>query len=193
MHELHTDIEIAAPPEDIWSALVDFSAYSGWNPFIRHVRGGPEEGASLDVRIRPPSARARKIRATVLVVRPMRELRCRMRFLMPEVFEAEHWCLLMPLAEGEVRFEQHLWIDGLASPFLRNRVDRNISRGFREMNAALKGRVERRLARDAPRTEAQLEMPTLEEVLLPDEALPAPAGAAAVEPQVRRRREANAG
>jgi len=191
MHELHTDIEITAPPQDVWSTLVDFPAYSGWNPFIRHVGGVPEEGASLDVRIRPPSAPARKVRATVTVVRPLRELRCRMRFLIPAVFEAEHWCLLTPLAEGEVRFEQHLRIGGLAAPFLRSRVDRNIARGFREMNAALKGRIERRLAKDAG---GPPETPTLKEVLLPDEASPAPAEAAgAVEPQVRQRREANAG
>ena len=192
MHELHTDIEIAASPEEVWSVLADFPAYSEWNPFIRYVGGEPVEGARLDIRIRPPSAPAKKIRASVLVVRPLRELRCRMRFLIPDFLDAEHWCLLMPLAEGEVRFEQHLWIDGLASPFLRSRVDRNISRGFREMNAALKGRVERRLGRAAPGG-APSDMPTLEDVLLPEEARPTLVEAPPAESQVRSRREASAG
>ena len=147
MHELHTDIDIAATPGDVWSVLADFPAHSGWNPFIRHIRGAASEGASLDICVRPPGAPRAHLRATVLVARPPRELRWRSRILMPEIFEAEHWFVLIPLSSGEVRLQQSLWIDGLVSPFLRNRVDRDVYRGFREMNSALKGRVERRRER----------------------------------------------
>jgi hypothetical protein len=42
-----------------------------------------------------------------------------------------------------VRFEQRERFRGLLTPLMRDRIDRSFSRGFREMNAALKGRVER--------------------------------------------------
>jgi hypothetical protein len=46
VHELHTEIEIAATRERVWSILTDFGAYPRWNPFIRSIDGAPEKGAS---------------------------------------------------------------------------------------------------------------------------------------------------
>jgi hypothetical protein len=65
------------------------------------------------------------------------------RLLVPGFFEGEHRFLLEPLPNGHVRFEQREQFRGLLTPLMRDRIDRSIYRGFREMNAALKGRVER--------------------------------------------------
>jgi len=175
MHELRTDIEIAASAQEIWDVLVDFPVYSRWNPFIRHVQGIAEEGSSLEVSIHPPGARRTKIRATVLVADPPREMRWRAQLIFPEVFEIDHQFLFTPLPGGEVRFEQNFASSGLMALLLRESVDRSIFRGFREMNSALKGRVERCAAArsseaaaeastDAPAeapTEAPAETPTV--------------------------------
>jgi len=75
MHELHTEIEIQATPERIWSVLTDFAAYPQWNPFIRSVEGSPEKGASLTVRIEPSGAKAMTFRPRVLVADRPHELR----------------------------------------------------------------------------------------------------------------------
>ena len=32
MHQIVTEIDIAASPERVWSILMDFSAYPQWNP-----------------------------------------------------------------------------------------------------------------------------------------------------------------
>ena len=50
MRELHTEIEIAAPPERVWAVLTDFGSYPEWNPFIRQISGHPAVGSHLDVR-----------------------------------------------------------------------------------------------------------------------------------------------
>ena len=186
MHELHTDIDIAATPEDVWSVLVDFPAHSSWNPFIRHIHGTAREGASLHIYFRPPGAPRVRLRATVLVAQPPRELRWRSRILMPEVFEAEHWFVLIPLSSREVRLQQSLWIDGLVSPFLRNRVDRDVHRGFREMNSALKGRVERNRERTEPESAQVANVATLESVLFPDTPPSVPVEKPRAESEVRR-------
>jgi len=143
MHELHTDIEIAARPEEIWAVLTDFAAYSRWNPFIRHVYGVAEKGRSLEVCIHPPGSRGARFRSRVLVADAPRELRWRGHLLVPGVLAGEHRFLIEPLPDGGVRFEQSERFSGLLAPLLRSRIERNVSRGFREMNAALKGRVER--------------------------------------------------
>ncbi len=53
MHEIKTEIEIAATPEQVWSILTDFSAYPQWNPFIRSINGTVKTGERLTAFIQP--------------------------------------------------------------------------------------------------------------------------------------------
>jgi len=143
MHELQTRIEIAAPQEQVWDVLTDFPAYSRWNPFIRHVDGFADDARALDVYVHLRDARHARLRAVVLVVDAPREMRWRTHVLTPRVFVGEYRFALEPLPDGGVRFEQSLCFGGLLTPFLHDRIDRSVSRALREMNAALKGHVER--------------------------------------------------
>jgi hypothetical protein len=152
MHELRTDIDIAASPEDTWAVLTDFAAYSQWNPFIRRVYGAPTEGSPLEVFMYPPGARGGKFRLTVVAAHAPHELCWRGFLLLPGVLAGEHRFLIEPLPGGGVRFEQSERFSGLLTPLLRATIERNVCRGFREMNAALKGRVERRCNGSASRT-----------------------------------------
>jgi len=142
MHELHTEIEIQATPERIWSVLTDFAAYPQWNPFIRSVEGSPEKGASLTVRIEPSGAKAMTFRPRVLVADCPHELRWLGRLLVPGLFDGEHRFVIERLSGGRVRFEQSERFSGLLVPLFRSRLDRDTRRGFTEMNAALKKRAE---------------------------------------------------
>jgi polyketide cyclase/dehydrase/lipid transport protein len=44
MHEIQSQIEIAAPRERVWSILADFPSYPSWNPFIRSIDGPAAAG-----------------------------------------------------------------------------------------------------------------------------------------------------
>lgn len=44
MKEINTEIEINASAEKVWQLLTDFAAYPHWNPFMRSIKGKPEEG-----------------------------------------------------------------------------------------------------------------------------------------------------
>ncbi len=63
---LATQIVIAAPSAEVWSVLTDFAAYPRWSPVIEQVRGRPESGARLTVRILGPTGRAVTARPTVV-------------------------------------------------------------------------------------------------------------------------------
>jgi hypothetical protein len=143
MHELHTDIEIAAQPEQIWAALTDFAAYPRWNPFIRYVHGVAQEGRTLEVVIRGRGAPRAAFRSRVLVADRPHELRWRGHLFGPGVFIDEHRFLIDLLPDGGSRFEQSGRFSGLLTPMLRSTIDREVQRGLREMNSALKGLVER--------------------------------------------------
>ena len=43
-HEIRTEIDIEAPPDEVWAQLADLDAYAGWNPFITTAEGAAEAG-----------------------------------------------------------------------------------------------------------------------------------------------------
>jgi hypothetical protein len=142
MHELDTEIEIDADAERIWAILTDFAAYPRWNPFIRSIRGLPEPGRVLEVRIQPPGAAGMTFRPTVLVADRPRELCWRGRLLVPGLLDGEHRFRLEPVAGGRVRVRHGERFRGLLVPLLRARLERDTRRGFVAMNEALKRRAE---------------------------------------------------
>ena len=142
VHELHTEIEIAATPERVWSILTDFAAFPEWNPFIRFMHGVPQKGARLEGRIQPSGTSGMVFRPTVMAAEAGRELRWLGRLLFPGLFDGEHRFLIEPLAPGKVRFRQSERFRGLLVPLFRGSLDRNTKRGFEEMNRALKARAE---------------------------------------------------
>src|SRR4051794_40725964 len=98
--ELHTEIEIDAPPAAVWDVLADFGAYGEWNPFIRRIGGDLREGGKLDVRLEPPSGRGITLAPTVLAARPGQELRWIGHFVTRGIFDGEHTFKVEPLEGG---------------------------------------------------------------------------------------------
>lgn len=141
-HQLQTEIEIDATPEQVWAILTDFAAYPAWNPFIKYIRGIPQQGARLEVRIQPSGAKGMTFRPSVLTADSGRELCWLGRFLLPGVFDGEHCFVIEPLANGKVRFRQSEQFSGALVPMFRASLDRDTKRGFEEMNQALKSRAE---------------------------------------------------
>ncbi len=141
-HQLHTEIEIDAAPDRVWSILTDFAAYPEWNPFIRFIRGTAEQGARLEMRIQPSGAKGMTFRPTVVVADAGREFRWLGRVLLPGLFDGEHRFVLEPIAAGKVRFQQSERFSGILVPIFRCSLDGDTKRGFEEMNLALKARAE---------------------------------------------------
>ena len=141
MKELRTEIEIAAPPERVWAALMDFPSFPEWNPFIRHIQGTPAVGSRLEVTLGASGMKPMTFRPRVKNVLPNRELRWLGRVGLPRIFDGEHIFELLPLGPNRTRFVQRERFRGLFVPFLAKSLDRDARRGFEEMNRALKARV----------------------------------------------------
>ena len=142
MKELHTQIEIEAPAEQVWQVLTDFAAYPEWNPFIRRVNGRPEVDEQLVVRMRPSGTKGMTFRPTVLKVEPNRQLRWLGHLLVPGLFDGEHIFEIEEVDEDRVLFTQREIFRGLLVPLLARSLDRDTQRGFEEMNRALRERAE---------------------------------------------------
>jgi hypothetical protein len=140
MKELRTEIEIAAPPERVWGVLADFDSYPEWNPFIRRISGQPAVGSQLEVAIEPPEGRAITLKPSVLKAQPNQELAWLGRLMLPGIFDGEHHFELHP-RNGGTLFVQREAFRGILVPLVGGVLEKT-RRGFEQMNAALKQRVE---------------------------------------------------
>lgn len=143
MPRIDTTIEIDAAPDAVCQVLADFGAYPDWNPFIPSIEGVQEVGERLTVRLAPPDGRAMTFNPSVRAFDESRELRWLGHLLLPGVFDGEHSFRLEPNTAGGTTFTQSETFRGvLAFPMLWF-IRKNTTRGFQDMNEALKARAER--------------------------------------------------
>lgn len=143
-HQIETRLQIQAPAERVWSTLLDFPKYAHWNPFIRHIEGQARVGEKLQVRIQPAGGNEMGFSPTVLVVKPQEELRWQGRFILPGLFDGEHYFLLRPDGAGGVSWVHGEKFSGLLVPFLKGSLETGTRAGFESMNEALRKIVEQR-------------------------------------------------
>ncbi len=138
MHEIRTEIEIAAKPEQVWSLLIDFNAYPQWNPFIRSLAGVVKNGERLTAFIQPSGTKGMTFRPTVLAALPNQELRWLGHLLLPGIFDGEHYFQIESIEQNRVRFIQGEKFSGLLVGLLKAKLDGETKSSFIAMNQALK-------------------------------------------------------
>jgi hypothetical protein len=142
MPEIHTTVDVDAPPERVWEVLTDFERYSEWNPFAR-VLGRPNVGAHLSVELTPPNGRSMRFRPEVTVVESGREFRWLGHLFVPGLFDGEHRYVLEPLDGGSrTRLIHAERFSGVLAGVLLRFVGDDTEAGFERMNEALKRRAE---------------------------------------------------
>jgi hypothetical protein len=120
------------------SNLLNFPEYSQWKPFIRSIRGYAEKGERLTISVQPKSGRTITFGPTVLTVTPNQELRWIGHFLLPGIFDGEHYFQILPVSPEHVKFVHGEKYSGVLVPFAKSMLDRDIRAGFMGMNQALK-------------------------------------------------------
>ena len=140
--ELITEIEIEAPPDDVWGVLTDFMLYQEWTDIFRFPRGHLETGRKLEVIISPTGSRSMTFRPELLEAEGPRELRWKGHLLLPLVFDGEHYFRIEELGDGRSRFSHGEIFTGFLVPWLWHDLDIGTRRGFERFNLDLKKRVE---------------------------------------------------
>lgn len=136
--ELVTEVHISAPPSRVWAVLADGASYSSWNPFLTSMHGTLVAGGTLTNIMRPGGGKPMTFTPTLLAVTPEKELRWLGRFLLPRLFDGEHY-LMLDAVEGGTRLRHGERFIGIAFWFMSPEQFRP---DFEAMNAALKARVE---------------------------------------------------
>ena len=148
MHQIVTQMDIAASPERAWSILMDFSRYPQWNPFIRSLSGVAKPGEKLRATIQPKGRRTMTFRPRVLKIEEQQELRWLGHLGFPGLFDGEHYFQLTALSNGNTRFTQGEQFSGVLVGLFLPRMEAATKAGFEAMNRALKDRAEAAIDRN---------------------------------------------
>lgn len=141
-HELHTEVDIEAPPETVWGILTALARFADWNPFIVSAEGKVEVGERLKNRLQPPGGKAMTFRPTVTAVEANQVFEWFGRLGLPGIFDGRHRFELEPTATGGTHMVHSEELNGVLVRLLRKSLDTQTLPGFVAMNAALKDRAE---------------------------------------------------
>ena len=115
---------ISAPPQGVWSVLVDFPARAAWDPYYRDVRGEPVKGARLEVRASLGEGR-RLVRThpRITDVDPHTRLVWVNRFALPGLLDSRQELRLRSLHPGVTELHQSERFTGMLSPLVARTLD----------------------------------------------------------------------
>jgi len=139
---IYSEILIKASPEKVWQEFANFESYSGWNPFIRSLKGSPESGNKIEVFLQPPGKKGMLFKPKVLVFDHSNQLRWLGKLFMGGLFDGEHTFLVKENKDGTTTFVQYERFRGILIPFMKKMLNGSTLNGFKEMNQALKERCE---------------------------------------------------
>ncbi len=141
MREIRTSVDINATPEAVWSVLTDFDAYPEWNPFIRSISGTLAQGEQLDVNLGASGKKPMSFTPVVTAVTPGEGFAWLGHLGMKGIFDGRHQFQLSESGTG-TRLDHFEEFSGVLSAVVLAAIGSSTSRGFEEMNQALKDRVE---------------------------------------------------
>lgn len=140
-YKVHTEIEIDAPPEEVWMILTDLPRYSEWNPFVISSSGAVAPGERLTNRLQPPGGKSRTFKAAVTIVDPPRTFEWLGHLGFPGILDGRHRFELAATPTG-THLTQLEHFSGLLVRLIRRSLDNQTATGFHAMNIALKARAE---------------------------------------------------
>ena len=141
MGEISTSVSIEAPPSAVWDVLMDFDSYPEWNPFIRSIDGEPVVGGKIEALLGASGKKPMKFAPTVQELSSPSTFSWLGSFGFKGVFDGRHAFELEETTEGTL-FHQHEEFSGILAPIALPALRKATTRGFNEMNQALKARVE---------------------------------------------------
>jgi len=139
MKEYHTEIGIAAPTEQVWNALVNFSSYPNWNPLVSWLRGDFQEGGKIQMYIAPLN---RSFSATLTRLEQGREFSWVGVQGAAWIIAGKHYYRLESIGDDATRLLHGEYFRGVGSAFISKNLLGTMENAFHAHNQALKERIE---------------------------------------------------
>lgn len=133
---VRSQIDIDAPIERVYQTLITFEDYPDWNPYHIRVRGRPETGAALEIRVQRPDGKIIDVPG-VHIMRIRENAELTWGGGIPGVFYGEHVFTLRSIEHGRTRLTHNEDFSGIFIGFADLPQD-IITQGYNQMNNALK-------------------------------------------------------
>lgn len=138
MKKLSTEIVINATADRVWTILMDFEAYPGWNPFIKSIIGTAKIGEQLKVTLQPKDKQPMQFSPQVIIHNKGKEFRWLGHLFVKGLFDGAHYFKLEPLNTNQTRLIHGEDFSGVMATPLLKMIGANTLEGFKAMNQALK-------------------------------------------------------
>jgi len=135
-------LEIEAPPEVVWSVLMDGPRYKEWNSQLAWLGGPATLGETLHLKLSVEGVTPYEFKPAVTALEPNRRFTWLAQTGLPRIFDGEHSFTLEPSPSGGTRLKNREEYRGILSPFLENlAMMKAAPQGFRKMNEDLRQRA----------------------------------------------------
>lgn len=150
-HIAQDTITIAAPRDAVWSILMDFAGWQGWNPLYPESSGSLAVGSRIGFAVQLPGLPPQRGQATVLSVEPGRFIQYQVR-AMGGLGRATRFIALDEPAPGMTRVVNGEIMGGAIGWLLFKAVGAKVRDGLAGMNLALRQVAEGQVADDSNKT-----------------------------------------
>jgi hypothetical protein len=141
--EVRHTVDIDAPPERVWDAVVDFAGYSAWNTQLAYLAGEVKPGGQLHLKLSVEGTTPYEFKPVISHFEAHRRFAWIARTGLPRLFDGEHFFELERLPSGATRLTNREEYRGVLSLVMeRLPMMASAPAGFEKMNLELKRYVE---------------------------------------------------
>lgn len=138
---IHTEIQINASREEVWSVLSNLTSHSSWNPFIVSAGGELQEGNRLNITLRN-KGKDFVIHPVIKEVNPGHGFAWKGSLWFPGLFDGYHYFEIRESGPTQVTLYHGEKFSGILSGLILRQIGEDTLENFQQMNKALKARVE---------------------------------------------------
>ena len=137
-----TEVEIAAPPAEVWAQIADINGWSDWNPSVTKTSGKAAMGETLDITITAEDGTdGPNYKAVIVELDEPKTLRWRAKMMNEAVFKNDRIFTLEPTETG-TRLTHSEEFSGLMVPMMWGFFETGVPTILGSMNEALKATLE---------------------------------------------------
>lgn len=141
--EINEKVEINAPIDKVWAAVIDFDSYSEWNSQLEYLGGEVKPDGQLHLRLSAKGADSYEFKPTVSHWKENEKFAWLAITGFPKVFDGEHFFELEQIDENTTFVINREEYRGVMSLIMKNLpMMKTAPEGFRKMNMELKNYIE---------------------------------------------------
>jgi hypothetical protein len=144
MHELRSEIDIAAPAVKVWDILTNFNTWQEWNPIVNHAHGDASLNSKLSITMRGNNGKdGPKYKPNITNLDKPTFFRWRAKMMAGFIFTNDKVFELKETGTGTRLIHKELF-SGLLVKMFWNKLNNHVPSMLKSMNEAIKMLAEKK-------------------------------------------------